>query len=103
MKNILLLGMTMLSFFGYSQIISLTQFASGFTDPVEITHAGDSRLFVVQQGGLIKIVNANGTTNATPFLNLSSIISTGGERGLLGLAFHPNYSTNGYFFVNYTK
>jgi glucose/arabinose dehydrogenase len=103
MKNILLLGMTMLSFFGYSQIISLTQFASGFTDPVEITHAGDSRLFVVQQGGLIKIVNANGTTNATPFLNLSSIISTGGERGLLGLAFHPNYATNGLFFVNYTN
>lgn len=103
MKNILLLGMTMLSFFGYSQIISLTQFASGFTDPVEITHAGDSRLFVVQQGGLIKILNANGTTNATPFLNLSSIISTGGERGLLGLAFHPNYATNGYFFVNYTN
>ena len=93
----------MLSFFGYSQIISLTQFASGFTDPVEITHAGDSRLFVVQQGGLIKIVNANGTTNATPFLNLSSIISTGGERGLLGLAFHPNYATNGLFFVNYTN
>lgn len=103
MKNILLLGMTMLSFFGYSQIISLTQFASGFTDPVEITHAGDSRLFVVQQGGLIKIVNANGTTNATPFLNLSSIISSGGERGLLGLAFHPNYATNGFFFVNYTN
>ena len=103
MKNILLLGMTMLSFFGYSQIISLTQFASGFTDPVEITHAGDSRLFVVQQGGLIKILNANGTTNATPFLNLSSIISTGGERGLLGLAFHPNYATNGFFFVNYTN
>lgn len=103
MKNILLLGMTMLPFFGYSQIISLSQFASGFTDPVEITHAGDSRLFVVQQGGLIKILNANGTTNATPFLNLSSIISTGGERGLLGLAFHPNYATNGYFFVNYTN
>jgi glucose/arabinose dehydrogenase len=81
----------------------LTQFATGFSNPVEITHAGDSRLFVVQQGGLIKILNANGTTNATPFLNLSSIISTGGERGLLGLAFHPNYASNGYFFVNYTN
>ena len=103
MKNIILISLTMLSFFGYSQIISLTQFATGFTNPVEITHAGDSRLFVVQQGGLIKIVNANGTTNATPFLNLSSIISTGGERGLLGLAFHPNYATNGFFYVNYTN
>lgn len=103
MKNILLIGMIIMSFFGNSQIISLTQFATGFSNPVEITHAGDSRLFVVQQGGLIKILNANGTTNATPFLNLSSIISTGGERGLLGLAFHPNYASNGYFFVNYTN
>jgi len=103
MKNILLIGMIIMSFFGNSQIISLTQFATGFSNPVEITHAGDSRLFVVQQGGLIKILNANGTTNATPFLNLSSIINTGGERGLLGLAFHPNYASNGYFFVNYTN
>jgi len=71
--------------------------------PVEITNAGDSRLFVVQKGGLIRILNANGTINATPFLNLSSIITTNGERGLLGLAFHPDYTTNGYFFVNYTN
>ena len=103
MKNILLLSMSIVSIFGYSQIINLTQIATGFTDPVEIAHAGDSRLFIVQQGGLIKILNANGTTNTTPFLNLSSIISSGGERGLLGLAFHPNYATNGFFFVNYTN
>jgi glucose/arabinose dehydrogenase len=103
MKKILLLGITLLSLFGYSQIIALQTFASGFNSPVEIANAGDSRLFVVQQGGLIRVLNSNGSVNTTPFLNLSSIISTGGERGLLGLAFHPNYLTNGYFFVNYTN
>ena len=89
--------------FTWCQTISLQSFATGFSSPVEITHAGDTRLFVVEQTGRIKILNSNGTVNATPFLNLSTLISTGGERGLLGLAFHPNYSTNGYFFVNYTN
>ncbi len=103
MKKILLLGMTLFFSFGHSQIIALNPIANGFTNPVEITHAGDSRLFVVQQGGLIRILNTNGTINATPFLDLSTIISSGGERGLLGLAFHPNYATNGFFFVNYTN
>lgn len=93
----------MMSFFGQSQTITLQSFATGFDNPVEITNAGDSRLFVVQKGGLIRILNANGTINTTPFINLSSIITTNGERGLLGLAFHPNYGTNGYFFVNYTN
>lgn len=89
--------------FTWSQTLSLQSFGTGFTSPVEITHAGDARLFVVEQTGRIKILNANGTVNATPFLNISTIISTGGERGLLGLAFHPNYTANGYFFVNYTN
>ena len=93
----------MMSFFGQSQTISLQSFATGFDSPVEITNAGDSRLFVVQKGGLIRILNTNGTVNTTPFLNLSTLISSDGERGLLGLAFHPNYTTNGYFFVNYTN
>lgn len=103
MKKILLLGIIVLSFFGHSQTIGLQSFATGFNSPVEIANAGDSRLFVVQQGGLIRILNSNGTVNSTPFLNLSTIISSGGERGLLGLAFHPNYTTNGFFFVNYTN
>lgn len=104
MKKILLLLVTLVSTFGFSQTIVLTSFASGFSSPVEINHpANDTRLFVVQQGGLIRIVNPTGVVNTTPFLNLSSIISTGGERGLLGLAFHPNYATNGLFFVNYTN
>lgn len=103
MKTILLFSLMMMSFFGQSQTITLQSFATGFDSPVEITNAGDSRLFVVQKGGLIRILNTNGTVNTTPFLNISTLISSDGERGLLGLAFHPNYTTNGYFFVNYTN
>ncbi len=91
------------SSFYFSQNVILEEFATGFTSPVEIAHANDSRLFVVQQNGLIKIVQPNGTVNATNFLNLSSKIIFSGERGLLGLAFHPQYSTNGYFFVYYNQ
>lgn len=103
MKKLLLL----ISFFAFSanaQTIALQSFATGFTAPTEITHpVGDSRLFVVQQGGIIKIVSATGVVNATPFINLAGVILTGSERGLLGLTFHPNYATNGYFYVNYTR
>ncbi|MBP6001238.1 MAG: PQQ-dependent sugar dehydrogenase [Flavobacterium sp.] len=103
MKKKLLFNLLLLSIIGYSQTISLQSFGIGFVSPVEITNAGDTRLFVVQKGGLIRILNADGTVNATPFLNLSSLVTTNSERGLLGLAFHPNYATNGYFFVNYTN
>lgn len=103
MKKILLLGTFLYSFIGFSQTIALQSFATGFDSPVEITHAGDSRLFVVQQGGLIRIVSSTGVVNPTPFLNLSALTNGGGEQGLLGLAFHPNYATNGFFFVNYTN
>lgn len=103
MKKMLLFNLLLLSIIGYSQTISLQSFGTGFVSPVEITNAGDTRLFVVQKGGLIRILNADGTVNATPFLNLSSLVTTNSERGLLGLAFHPNYANNGYFFVNYTN
>ena len=86
-----------------AQTIALETFASGFTSPVEITNAGDSRLFIVEKGGKIKILNADGTTNTTSFLDISSQVTTGSEQGLLGLAFHPNYSSNGLFFINYTN
>jgi len=86
----------------FSQNITLESFANGFSSPVDLQNAGDDRLFVVEQGGLIKILNADGTTNAIPFLNISGLVSGGFEQGLLGLAFHPDYATNGYFYVNYT-
>ena len=92
-------------FIGYSQTIELQSFASGFSNPVEIVNSrtpSDNRLFIVEKSGIIKILNENGTVNATPFLNIDSKVSnSGGERGLLGLVFHPNYITNGYFYVNY--
>jgi glucose/arabinose dehydrogenase len=62
----------------------------------------DGRLFVIEQGGRIRIFQ-NDQLAATPFLDISSIVTAGGEQGLLGLAFHPSYACNGYFYVWYTK
>lgn len=84
-----------------AQDLELELFAGGFDSPLELKHAGDDRLFVVERGGLIKILNSDGTVNPTPFLDISSITTSGGERGLLGLAFHPDYSNNGHFYVYY--
>lgn len=103
MKNLLFSISIFSSLIVNSQSINLEEFATGLTSPVEITNANDSRLFVVQQNGIIRIIQPNGTINATHFLNISSKINFGGERGLLGLAFHPQYSTNGYFFVYYNN
>ena len=104
MKKILLI-ICFFTLMANAQTVALQSFATGFSSAVEITHPiGDSRLFVVQQGGIIKIVSAAGVVNATPFLTLpSTVVLSGGERGLLGLAFHPNYATNGFFYVNYTR
>ena len=103
MKTTLRLLVLLFTNMALSQTIGIVPFASGFTNPIEIAHAGDSRMFIVEQAGIIKILNSNATTNATPFLNISSLVSCCGERGLLGLAFHPNYATNGFFYVNYTN
>lgn len=101
MKKLLFCAGILSSLIFSAQSITLEEFATGFTAPVEIAHANDSRMFVVQQNGIIKILQSNGTVNSTNFLNISSKITYGGERGLLGLAFHPQYPTNGYFFVYY--
>ena len=82
----------------------LTQTATGFDRALLITApSGDDRLFVVEQGGKIRIVRLDGTVASRPFLDVSSLVSGGGEQGLLGLAFHPRYATNGRFFVDYTN
>jgi len=95
---------TMLLSFAHAQPqLALESFASGFTNPVDIAHAGDNRLFIVEQEGIIRILNANGQTSSQPFMDISSRVSSGGERGLLGLVFHPDYTNNGFFFVNYTN
>ena len=83
--------------------VRLTEVASGLTRPLNLTHAGDGRLFVVEQDERIRIID-NGAVNQTPFLDVSSLVSRGGnEQGLLGLAFHPGYAQNGWFFINYTN
>jgi len=84
--------------------IELEQVASGLSSPVDMAHAGDDRLFIVERSGRIKILNQDGSSLGT-FLDIDSkVAQTGGqnEQGLLGLAFHPNYADNGYFFVHYT-
>ena len=88
--------------------IGLEVVAVGLTAPVYLTHAGDGsgRLFIVDQSGQIRIVDANGSLLAEPFLDLTSKIvvvnADFDERGVLGLAFHPDYATNGRFFVRYS-
>lgn len=84
--------------------IRLQPYLSGLNSPLFLTNAkdGTNRSFVVQQGGIIKVV-APGSNTATNFIDISSKVVAGGERGLLGLAFHPQFAQNGYFFVNYTR
>ncbi len=102
-------GVVLLSL-GFSAVgqiptIQRQAFLSGLSSPVYITNAGDgtNRLFVVQQRGLIKVVQP-GQTTTTDFINLASKVSqSGSERGLLGLAFHPDFENNSFFFVNYTR
>ncbi len=83
--------------------IALEPVADGFDRPLFVTHAGDGseRLFVVEQGGLVRVVRGK-TVSDAPFLDVKGRISDGGERGLLGLAFAPDYATSGTLYVNYT-
>ena len=84
---------------------TLVPFASGLSQPVVLTHAGDGsrRRFVAEKGGYIRLVQPGAGPHPV-VLDLHTLVSTGGEQGLLGLAFHPNYNgvTNRYFYVNYT-
>src|SRR5688572_591789 len=86
-----------------AQTVDLDLVSDDFESISEIVNAGDDRLFVVEQGGHIRILNADGTVNEADFLDVSSLVSDGGEQGLLGLAFHPEYAANGYFYINYTN
>jgi glucose/arabinose dehydrogenase len=84
--------------------IALVPRVSGLTRPVFITsaHDGTGRMFVVTQGGLIRVLK-NGSLLSTPFLSLVGSVSTGSEQGLLGLAFHPNHETNRRLYVYFTN
>ena len=84
--------------------IQITPVVSGLSSPVFVGNAGDgsNRLFIVEQGGIIQVLQP-GASTTTAFLNIANKVLAGGERGLLGLAFHPQYISNGRFFVFYTR
>ncbi len=83
--------------------LALQVVARGLNDPVFLTSpSGDPRLFVVEQAGRIRIIQ-NGQLLALPFLDITDSVLSGNERGLLSVAFHPQYASNGFFFVNYTR
>ena len=84
-------------------MLSLEPFATGLNSPLSITNAGDDRLFVNEKAGRIKIVLPDGTVVLEPFLDITERVTSEGEEGFLGLAFHPEYAENGFFYVNYTN
>ncbi len=84
--------------------VSIEEIAAGFTNPTGISHAGDGsgRLFIIEKQGKIFILR-DGVRLDTPFLDISQKVNAEVERGLLGLAFHPDYAINGFFYVFYTR
>jgi hypothetical protein len=84
------------------QLIPLV--SSGLSSPIFVGHAADGsgRLFIVEQGGIIRVLQP-GASTPTVFLDIHTKVVAGGEQGLLGLAFHPQYATTGRFFVDYTR
>ncbi len=104
MKKITLFLSLFLTSYLFAQTFTISPFASGFYNPVCITQApGDDRLYVVERDGAIRIVNTDGSLVAGDWLNIAArVYDNNNEQGLLGLAFDPDYQTNGYFYVNYT-
>ncbi|MCL5801548.1 MAG: PQQ-dependent sugar dehydrogenase [Gammaproteobacteria bacterium] len=82
--------------------LRLSEVASGLKNPLYLTSpSGDPRLFIVEQAGRIRIVE-NGKLLSTPFIDIAGKVKSGGEQGLLSVAFHPDYAKNGFLYVNYT-
>jgi len=88
---------------GYSLVNAFPNIT--FDLPVELTapNDGTQRIFVVEQKGRIMLIDKNNATKSNVFLDITDRVTSGGETGLLGLAFHPDYKNNGYFYVNYTR
>lgn len=84
--------------------LALQTVASGLSNPIAMIQdpTAPTRFLIVQQRGRVRVLH-DGTLQATDFLDLTGLVSTGGERGLLGLAFHPDYAVNGFVFVNFTE
>ncbi len=103
----LLLAILIISTKIEGQVFKLTEVASGFKKPVDISNSGmlgDKRIFITEKDGKIKIIDTTGTVITTPFLDIDSKVnSVSNERGLLGLCFDPQYASNGYIYVNYSN
>ncbi len=83
--------------------LAVREVVSGLQSPVFLTApAADTRRFIVERGGRIRILGADGSLRSTAFLDLTGLISTDGEGGLLSMAFHPGYAQNGKFYIYYT-
>ncbi|MDQ4076752.1 MAG: PQQ-dependent sugar dehydrogenase [Chloroflexota bacterium] len=83
--------------------LGLVPFADELQQPTTIQHAGDERLFVLEKAGRVRVIESDGSVLPTPFLDIAEQVeSDGHEQGLLGLAFHPDYASNGFFYLNYT-
>ena len=84
--------------------LTIVRVTGGLSGPLGVTHAGDGsgRIFVVQRGGRVRVVKSR-TLQPGYFLDVGSRIVAGGEQGLLGLAFHPDFAANGYVYVYYTR
>src|SRR4029079_4221817 len=87
----------------HAQKLAAIPYVSGINLPIDLKHCGDDRLFIADRAGRIRVIDADGTLRPTPFLNITSkISSTNSEEGFLGIAFSPAYKTSGKFYVNYT-
>ncbi len=113
MKKILFIFLLSLECFFFTKSLysqpqlEIEAFATGLFQAVDIAHAGDGRLFIVEKNGRIRIVDQDGNLKNAPFLDIRSKVrsssNTQDERGLLGLVFHPDFANNGYFYVNYIQ
>jgi len=82
--------------------IRLEEVVTGLDQPIYLTHAGGSQLYIVEQEGQIRVAEADGQLHDEPFLDIHELVGAGGERGLLSVAFDPDFEQNGFFYVDYT-
>lgn len=102
--TLLLAFASLLAFAQPNTPLSLSELPGSYASPVSIAHAGDNRLFVVGRQGFIYVLDSTRTRLPKLFLDIDARVkSSGSEQGLLGLAFHPDFAQNGYFYVNYIR
>jgi glucose/arabinose dehydrogenase len=104
MRSVLAAALLCVSALSQAAIQLIPVVSSGLSSPIFVGNAGDGshRLFIVEQGGVIRVLQPS-LSVPTVFLDIHTRVLAGGERGLLGLAFHPQYASNGRFFVYYTR